>query len=66
MNGGKNKKVRIGSLPCNYVKITAHRGAHIDCKELKIAGFYSEDTEEIFGEGFMRVLVTNPNRILYD
>ena len=31
---GKNKKIKIGCLPCKFIKIKAHRGTHIDSDKL--------------------------------
>jgi len=57
---GNNKRIKIGSLPCRFIKVKAHKGTHLDCSTIEVEGFLAENTEEKFGKEFMELLVTNP------
>ncbi len=59
------RRVKVGSLPCKFLKIVVHKGVSIDTKSIHLFGFYAEDTEEIFGDGLFEVLVTNSTRLIY-
>ena len=59
------RRVKVGSLPCKFLKIVVHKGVTIDTKSIHLFGFYAEDTEEIFGDGLFEVLVTNSTRLIY-
>ena len=61
----KEKRISIGSLPTRFIKIKCSKGVHLNLNNLKIWGFYPEDSDEIFGEDTTNILFNMPLKIIY-
>lgn len=53
------------SLPCRYVRIDCTKGK-FNPQKMKIYGIFSENIETIFGKNTFKLLVNQPQKILYD
>jgi hypothetical protein len=50
----------MGSLPARFIKIKCQKGVHLSLNNLKISGFYPENSDEIFGNGSSNILYNMP------
>jgi hypothetical protein len=59
------RRVKLGTLPCKYIKIIVHKGGLVNPASLHVFGFSAEDASELFGEEYFQLLVANPQRLMY-
>jgi len=59
------RRVKIGSLPCKFLKIVVHSGLQIHPATIHLFGFHAQDAEEVFGDNLFELLVTNSKRLIY-
>ena len=59
------KKIRLGSLPCRFIKIVVTKGVYLNPKYINLVGFASEDAANLFGEDAFSLLVVYPQRLMY-
>mmetsp|Transcript_3767 Transcript_3767/g.3208 ORF Transcript_3767/g.3208 Transcript_3767/m.3208 type:complete len:108 (+) Transcript_3767:195-518(+) len=60
-----HRKVKLGTLPCRYIKITVHKGCLINPKSVYAFGFSSEDAPELFGSDVFPLIVAGPQRLMF-
>ena len=59
------RKIKVGTLPCKYLKIVINKGALVNPETIHCFGFLSEDAPELFGDDSFKLLVSNPQRLMY-
>lgn len=59
------RKIKLGSLPCRYVRLIVHKGVHLKKSQISLVGSTSEKLAEDTSLNEFRLLVSNPQRILY-
>jgi hypothetical protein len=59
------RRIKLGSLPCKFLKIVIHKGGYISPEQIHLVGFHAEDAGEIFGDNLFELLVANSQRLIY-
>lgn len=59
------RRIKLGSLPCKFLKVVVHKGALISPEQIHLVGFHAEDAGEIFGDNLFELLVANSQRLIY-
>ena len=59
------RRIKLGSLPCKFVKMVITKGGYISPEQIHLVGFHAEDAGQIFGENLFELLVTNSQRLIY-
>lgn len=61
----ETRNVDIGALPCRAIRLTISRGVHVSSKQIKLVGILSDRIEEKLGAEYFKLLVSNPQRIIF-
>lgn len=67
---GKNlkqqqKQIDLGALPCRAIRLSVSRGVHVSSNSIRLIGCASDQIEEKLGGEYFKLLVSNPQRIIY-